>query len=639
MKYRLALILPAYVVVFAACYFVAYVLRFDFALTRDVQTLLLGTVTAYVGIKMIACHITGEWQRSYRYATLPDVLLVLNTAVAGSALAFAANHYELFGPIPRSVILIDCALSIPALGMVRIGARFYAEMIRTRFSAPADTSRQRALVFGTDREAVEIVRAAQLADCGYQVVGLIDDHANYSRTLIAGVPTYPLRRGWEKLASKLAADLVLIPGSLPGRRVREIVEESRRAGLKTQIIPSVQELVGGRYKLSVRDVTISDLLRREPARLDLELIRRCIENRRILVTGAAGSIGSELCRQILRLKPARLVLLDQSELAMFHMTQELSGTTSSRNVNASAAKGGVPVSAESGGKNEVVRYVVGDVADEASLRRHLQEHAPQTVFHAAAYKHVPLMEDNVREAVRNNVFGTKTLAELSAQAGVERFVFISTDKAVRPSSVMGATKLLAETFVQTVAERSSMCCMTVRFGNVLNSAGSVVPTFRRQIERGGPITVTHPRIERFFMTIPEAVQLVLQAAAVGRTGDLLVLEMGRPCRIVDLAKDMISLSGLKYPDDVDIVFTGLRPGEKLTEELFYPTEERAEKVHEKIFCAQRPAPSAEFVERQLAELQRGLNASDAECARRLWSAVERHLQLAEAAEPPLRKAA
>ncbi len=354
------------------------------------------------------------------------------------------------------------------------------------------------------------------------------------------------------------------------------------------------------------------------------------DGRCVLVTGAAGSIGSEVCRQILRFRPTKLVMVDQSEYRMFLMTQELE---SARQAGGSQPNDDQPV----------IRYVIADVTEEKSLRRVMHEHSPQTVFHAAAYKHVPLMEDNIREAVRNNVFGTRNVIDRAVESGVERFVLISTDKAVRPSSVMGATKLVAERYVHLVAERSHMRCITVRFGNVLNSAGSVVPTFRRQIESGGPVTVTHRDIERYFMTIPEAVQLVLQAGAVGASGDLLVLEMGNPCRIVDLAKDMIALSGLQYPDDIEIVYTGLRPGEKLTEELFYESEECSNKVHEKIFVAKRQRPSAELLENQLEELRSSIDQHEHDCGESLWAIVNRHVSesstLPGEAKIPLRKAA
>jgi FlaA1/EpsC-like NDP-sugar epimerase len=329
-------------------------------------------------------------------------------------------------------------------------------------------------------------------------------------------------------------------------------------------------------------VEIADLLRREPAELDMGSIREYVTNRRVLVTGAAGSIGSELCRQILTFSPASLVLVDQSEYGIFQMEREFTH------------RADIPAE---------LHLEIADVTDSIAIGRIFEEHKPHLVFHAAAYKHVPLMEKNPREAVRNNIGGTRTVVDIAVASDVERFVLISTDKAVAPSSVMGATKLIAEKYVQWASTRSSTEMVTVRFGNVLNSAGSVVPTFRRQIARGGPVTVTHPDMTRFFMTIPEAVQLVLQAGAVGRSGDVLILEMGEPVKILDLAKDMIALSGLKYKEDIDIVFTGIRPGEKLFEELFYPEEEGTKKVHDKIYRSSRDLTNLHQLKADVARLE------------------------------------
>lgn len=605
MKYRMAFILPVYAALFVLCYWAAFLLRFEFRFSADVGAVFRETLLPVVIFKMAMCHLLGEWRRSYRYAVFSDVFYVLGSATLSAMGLFAANALGWFGPVPRSIILIDWLLTIPAAGWVRMGARAWSEVIRQHLTRTHSADRKRALVVGTDREAVEIVRASCRGESRYHVVGLVGGNQTAARTRVAGVPVYPRRKGWQKLTAKLSAQLVLIPASVPGREVREIVNESQRGNFRVHVIPSVHELLDGRFKLAARDVTITDLLRREPARLDLERIRQTIEGQRIFVTGAAGSIGSELCRQILKLRPEHLVVFDQSELGIFEKTQQL----------AEFERAGLSIS-----------YVVGDVTQAGMLQKHLEEHAPQTVFHAAAYKHVPLMEQNVREAVRNNVFGTRVLADCAEAAGVQRFVLISTDKAVHPSSVMGATKFLAERYVQVVAARSSMCCITVRFGNVLNSAGSVVPTFRRQIEQGGPVTVTHPEMERFFMTIPEAVQLVLQSAAIGSSGDLLVLEMGPPCRIVDLARDMIALSGLRHPEDIDIVYTGLRPGEKLSEELFYHDEQCTRKVHDKIFWTERPAPSEILLSRQLQQLQQKLTESDEAAARCLWDIVQQQLQ-------------
>ena len=370
--------------------------------------------------------------------------------------------------------------------------------------------------------------------------------------------------------------------------------------MKAHVIPAINEIVDGRVKLSIRDVTISDLLRREPTQLDMDEIAKYITDKIVLVSGAAGSIGSELCRQILDFNPTKLILVDQSEFGVFQIEQEFTAK---------------PV------EDVELVYAIADVNDQATLSRIFSEHQPDLVFHAAAYKHVPLMEENPQIAIRNNVLGTKSVVDLADRFGVERFVLISTDKAVRPTSVMGSTKLVAEKYLQAVAANSKTQFITVRFGNVLNSAGSVVPTFRRQILAGGPVTVTHPDMTRFFMTIPEAVQLVLQAGAVGESGQVLILDMGEPVKIFDLARDMINLSGLRYPDDVDIVFTGLRPGEKMYEELFYGNEKHAQKVHAKIFCALREPISLATIKSEINRLEKVIHASRTDAKKALESVI------------------
>jgi FlaA1/EpsC-like NDP-sugar epimerase len=413
-----------------------------------------------------------------------------------------------------------------------------------------------------------------------------------------------LASGWKALRAKTRAKHLLIPGGTSGRVVRELLHSCAAENLRVHVIPMVDDLVDGRFTLGVRDVTVGDLLRREPNQLDPESIRKCVTDRRVLVTGGAGSIGSELCRQLWDLRPESLTVFDQSEYAVFCLEREFAAQY---------------------GTLDSVRFVVGDVLDETTLDRVFRECRPEVVYHAAAYKHVPLMEDNPQSAISNNVFGTKAVADAAHRAKVERFVLISTDKAVRPSSVMGATKLMAERYVQALSKTSDTSYMIVRFGNVLNSLGSVVPTFRKQILAGGPITVTHPEMKRFFMTIPEAVQLVIQAGAIGPSGRVMILDMGEPVKIVDLARDLILLSGLRYPDDIDIVFSGVRAGEKMEEELFYPTETGSTPIHDKIFCgAPNEGLSMLKVLADLAQLEASFGGSAIHAKEQLRTVVERH---------------
>ncbi len=562
MKHRLAVLLPTYLVMHVLVYYASFLVRFDFALPHRMTALFWTSLPFVLIVKFGMCLATGEWRRSFRYAALVDVLFVAVGTTGAAALMAGMNIVELLGQqIPRSVILIDWALAILSGSLLRSGSRFYTELFRSRFGR---RKKERAIIFRSDRTGIGILRAIQATSTKYRIVGFVDDCAKDRVRLLAGLPVLSSSMGWKKLVRKSRAKHVLIPGTVPGKTMRQVLAHCSQIGLKAHVIPAVDEIVEGRYKLNIRDVTISDLLRRKPAELDIESIQQYVSNRRVLVTGAAGSIGSELCRQILSLKPESLVLVDQSELGIFTIQQEFQGRLDS---------------------NCAIDYVIADVADEASIRRVMDMYRPELLFHAAAYKHVPLMEENPQEAIRNNVLGTKNVVDLADRFHVDRFVLISTDKAVFPTSVMGATKLIAEKYLLGMASLSATQFITVRFGNVLNSAGSVVPTFRKQIEAGGPITVTHPEMKRFFMTIPEAVQLVLQAGAIGDSGDILILEMGKPVKILDLAKDMIFLSGLKYPDDIDIAFTRVRPGEKLSEELFYAGENGAAKVHEKIYCA------------------------------------------------------
>ena len=572
MRHRLAAILPVYVLACCVSYGLAYWIRFEFEPSAARLSVMWATLPLVVGLKLLIAAALGEFHRSFRYATVSDLLYVALTCGLSTLLFVGINFVlppELF--IPRSVLAIDASLSLLLLSSVRSLYLMGFEVFNPWLTR---NSRERTLIWDVQQHSVGILRllaSNHSATAAYFPVGFVQPAGSTPHSRIGTLPVHQAQSGWKQVCNESRATQLLIPGGTPGRVVRELFRDCVEEGIKVHVIPSVDELVDGRYKLAVRDLTVSDLLRREPNQLDMESIRHYVTGKRVLVTGGAGSIGSELCRQIASLEPARLILLDQSEFGVFTIEREFA-----RREHAALD----------------VRFIVADVLDERLLQQVMEEDQPQIVFHAAAYKHVPLMEDNPQAAVLNNILGTKALADAASRNGVERFVLISTDKAVRPTSVMGASKLMAEKYVQSFAQHSKTRFITVRFGNVLNSMGSVVPTFRKQIEAGGPVTVTHPDMERFFMTIPEAVQLVLQAGAVGNSGDVLILDMGEPVKIVDLARDMIMLSGLKYPDDIDIVFTGLRPGEKLYEELFYAGQSAARKVHEKIYCGDNEAPVA-----------------------------------------------
>jgi FlaA1/EpsC-like NDP-sugar epimerase len=572
MKYRLAAILPAYLVVFAVCLYSALLLRFEFEIPARYLAVYLQTLPLLMVIKSTACWATGEWRRTYRYASLSDAVSLAEMTLWATSAIWLCNVWWWSAPLPRSVVVIDAVLSLLVLASLRIAVRAHAEVIRPKMRP---REKDVALIYGVRQDSIGILKMlrALTSEGGNEpaVIGFVDQDSPRDRSLIDGLPIYREEEGWQRITGRTSAQHLLIPGSISGKKARSLLHDCTQAGLKVHVIPAASDMVEGRFKLAMRDLTISDLLRRDANDLDMASIREYVSGRRVMVTGAAGSIGSELCRQIRSFAPSALILLDQSEFGIFSMEQEF---------------------AQADPDDVELQYVMADIVDEATVDRAMREHQPEIIFHAAAYKHVPLMEDNPQAAVLNNVLGTKTLVDLADRHGIRRFVMISTDKAVRPTSVMGATKLLAEKYLQSVAATSDTVFCAVRFGNVLNSAGSVVPTFRKQIEAGGPITVTHPEMTRFFMTIPEAVQLVLQAGAIGHSGEVLILDMGEPVKIVDLAKDLILMSGLKYPDDIDIVFTGMRPGEKLYEELFYAHESGSRKVHEKIYsgCPEMPPP-------------------------------------------------
>ncbi len=619
MKHRLAAILPVHFLGFCLCYAASMALRFDFEIPTRFREVFWNTLPLVILVKFAACWATAEWRRTFRYVTVLDLVFVgLGTVGAGAGLLISNMLLPESFMIPRSVLLVDSVLSLLMLTIIRFAYRTWMEVL-----APVlrQSGRSRTLIYGVDSQSIGILQmlsAMHSTRLPFRVVGFVSETAGRHTSLIAGVRVHNPSSGWEEICQQSNARDLLIPGSVPGRVVRSILRDCVDADIKVHIIPTVEEMVGGRFKLAARDVTVSDLLRRDPNRLDMESIKGYVTGRRVMVTGGAGSIGSELCRQLLDLEPESLLIYDQSEFGVFTMEQEFSKRP---------------------GAADQIRYFVADILDASTLDRVFAEHRTHILFHAAAYKHVPLMEDNPQAAITNNILGTKAVADAARRHGVERFVQISTDKAVRPSSVMGATKLVAEKYVQSLSRLTGTQFITVRFGNVLNSMGSVVPTFRKQIEAGGPLSVTHPDMQRFFMTIPEAVQLVIQAGAIGSNGDVLILDMGEPVKIVDLAKDMIMLSGLRYPEDIDIEFTGLRPGEKLYEELFYETEAGAKRIHEKIFCGSHEhAPKSVEINAHISRLEEAAHGETQSALIHLREIVQ-HYSGAEWTPSRMRKAA
>src|SRR5208283_394856 len=445
----------------------------------------------------------------------------------------------------------------------------------------------------------------------YRVRGLLamEDGAVGSR--LGQMPVLGRLEDVREVAAACNASTVLVTaGALAGSHLRNLMDACKQSGLELKIIRPIQDRMGGDHRIPIRDIEISDLLRRAPVQLDMNIIGGLVEGRTVMVTGAGGSIGSEICRQLLRFNPRMLLLVGRGENRMFKVERKLRATAPSA----------------------VLQSCIADITDEARMRQLFAQSHPEVVFHAAAHKHVPLMERNVGEAIRNNVVGTKVMAEMAHEFGVRHFVFISTDKAVHPSSIMGVSKQIAERFIHAMSQVSSTCFTVVRFGNVLGSDGSVVPIFQDQIRRGGPITVTDPRMTRFFMTIPEASQLVLQAAAMGQGGEIFVLEMGQQVKIVDLARDLIRLSGLPE-NSIEISFTGIRPGEKLYEELYFDDEETLPTAHPKLRAAYHRPYTLKEVSETIAQLQELIHAPEEELRSKLCEVVEEYAwQVRNAAE-------
>lgn len=521
-------------------------------------------------IKPLIYRYFGLYRRMWIYASTKEMMLILAAVTAASALVSAAviamASMRFFVGLPRAVLFIDWCLSIMAVGGVRFSLRLLAES-RSHQNNPQDHSKakkRRVLIVGAGDAGALVVRELQKnQQIGLLPVGILDDDPSKQKQQIYDVPVIGKLSDLARVLDSRKIDEVIIAiPSAAGRVMRMVSDICRLKSIPFRTMPGIYELLDGKVSVSrLRDVDITDLLRREPVHIQERPIGMTLSNRTVLVSGAGGSIGRELCRQIARWGPSELILLGHGENSIFEALMEL--------------RSNYPLLP--------IRPIIADVRDRQRLDISFARYRPQIVFHAAAHKHVPLMEMNVEEAIQNNVLGTQNIVETALKHNVERLVLISSDKAVRPVNIMGATKRLAEMIVLDAADRSGKAYSVVRFGNVLGSRGSVVPLFKRQIAQGGPVTVTHPDMKRYFMTIPEAVHLVLQAAAIGEGGEAFVLNMGQQVRILDLAEDLIRLSGLEPGRDIEIVFTGIRPGEKLSEDLWEEGHTFQPTVHPDIY--------------------------------------------------------
>ena len=595
------------VTVLAGAFFVAYLLRFDFQVPEDYVTRALIQVPLVVLLQLGMLLLLGGYSFVWRYVGLKELDTFLRAA-ALSALPLLALRFGLpegfqEWRIPLSVIVMDTVLAFGGLLGLRVLRRLlYERSERRRRSGQGSDHRKPVLLVGAGRAGVLAVREIQnRGDMDLDVVGFVDDDPLKQGMVIHGARVLGTTRDIPELAKRLDVDhVVMTIANIRREEARAIVETCERSGVAVRTIPGLYEILQGQVEISrLKDVRIEDLLDREPVDLAGSDLGHAYSGRAVLVTGAGGSIGAELCRQVARLQPARLLLVERAENALFEIHRELAGLWPELDV--------VPL--------------VADVGDRHRMEEIFSNHPPYAVLHAAAHKHVPMMETCPGEAVKNNVLATETLGRLAGAHGVRRFVLVSTDKAVRPSSVMGATKRIAELVIQHLDRQLDTRFLAVRFGNVLGSAGSVIPIFREQIARGGPVTVTDPGMVRYFMTIPEAAQLVLEAGAMGRGGEIFILDMGEPVRILDLAKKMIRLSALEPDRDIQIAYTGLRPGEKLVEELSTDAEEMDTTRHPKIFIGRLSARPSEDLEQALHDLAETARRGDDEALRALLGAL------------------
>ena len=577
MKIRRLVVFVHDVFAAAAAWLAAFWLRFNFDLPDEYRQLMLDVLPWELAVYAAVFWAFGLYRGLWRYASFPDLQrIALSVGVGALAVPTLVTFLQTGLAVPRTVYVLTPVLLGLAMGASRLAYRAWREgRIVSILTKPRATP---VLVLGAGNAAAGLVRELALSP-HLRVVGMLDDDAKKHGASVAGVKIYGGMARVGEVAERLgvAQAVIAMPSATHQQRKRAL-DLCVQAGLQVMTVPAIADIVSGKVSVSqLRAVELDDLLGRDPVELDDAALRSFLYAKTVLVTGAGGSIGSELCRQIARYAPQRIVLFDNSEFALYSIEQEFRDRF-----------GGVAVTA-----------LVGDAKDARRVAEVFSSHLPQIVFHAAAYKHVPLMEDdNAFQAVANNVLSTLNIGRAARKSRVEKVVLVSTDKAVNPANVMGASKRLAELVCQALQAPAGTPFIVVRFGNVLGSTGSVVPRFRAQIAAGGPLTITHPEIQRYFMSIPEAAQLVLQAAAMGRGGEIFVLDMGEPVKIVDLARQMIRLSGFAE-DDIRIEYTGLRPGEKLYEEPLADSEKTLPTPHPKLRVAKARPPESETLLEEL----------------------------------------
>ena len=548
----------------AIAWTLAFLIRYDLPLACDIEIIFWHTSPIIIFSQSLILWYSGLYRGIWRFTSLPDLTTIFRAVILGTlAIVLMLTLFNRLEGIPRTTLLLYPLLLTFLLGTPRILYRVWNErslLLTTRVN-------QHVLVLGAGSSGDMLVRdMLRNPNAGYIPVGFLDDNSRLHGGKVQGVVVLDGIHKMIELVDTLKVDLIVIAmPSATDEQMQRVVDLCEKCHIPFRTLPKLDDIVSRQVNINaLRDVSIDDLLGRAKVQLDWHIISEGLTQKVVMVTGGGGSIGSELCRQIARLQPAALVIFERCEFNLYQIELQL--------------KQEFP---------DLILYAcLGDITDEVAVQHILQQYQPQVIFHAAAYKHVPMLQFQTREAVRNNILGTKILVKSAVDFHCQTFIMISTDKAVNPSNIMGTTKRVAELYCQAMNQHSHTKFITVRFGNVLGSAGSVVPLFKKQIAQGGPVTVTHPEINRYFMTIPEACQLILQAAVMGCGGEIFVLDMGKPIQIKYLAEQMIKLSGKLPEKDIDIIYTGLRPGEKLHEELFHADEKLKQTQHAKILLAE-----------------------------------------------------
>jgi len=581
LKYRRILIVATHLFLVALAYYASFMLRFDFSLSGEYASVFLRTLPFLIVVKLLVYYYFGLFHGLWRYVSVDDLWQIIKANIIASAVFILSNVFIYgFQKVPRFIFYDDFIICTSFVGGIRFLTRIMREKYRNALPLKGQV---KVLIIGAGEAGIALLKEYKNNPTLGEVIGFIDDDKGKHNGSIHGYKILGDRNAITKIVGIYGVgEIVLAIPSATGEVIRGLIVHCQLPNVKLKIVPGLLKMLSGELEVRPRVVKPEDLLGRETVDIDETEISKYLKGNRVLITGAAGSIGSGLCRQVAKFSPEEIILLDHNENNLYFLVIELKARF----------------------KNLNIRSVIGDINDVGLLKEVFSKCKPQVVFHAAAYKHVPLMEENVLAAVKNNIFGSRNIIYASHHYKVDRFVLISTDKAVNPLNVMGLSKRVSEILLQAKARRSKTKFMGVRFGNVLGSDGSVVPLFKKQIEEGGPITVTHPDAARYFMSINEAVLLVLQAGAIGNGGELFILDMGEQIKIVDLAKDLISLSGMEPGKDIAIEFIGLRPGEKIREELLLDKEKSRVTKHNRIYISQPDNFNLVALRKEIRELKR-----------------------------------